>query len=358
MASRSGYKRRWISTARSLVTSAVIPEAKQHLIESDSAGVSEHCETDLETEPPSPKQLRSYDHDSIPPENFDPGFPNSCCNSSSSESTDSGDSDSDANLKTDLIDWVNLYQIKHKAVDSLQKILKESGHDQLPGSATSLIKTARYVPITEKSGMEYIYFPVKEELMRQFLRYPTMMKESVTTLEISLNIEGLPLFKSSNKTLWPVLCGIMNVQPVAIFPVALTYGRSKPTDLLFLQDTVDELNYLLEHGLNVDGKVIPVTLRCIVCDAPARALVKGTKLYSGYFGCDKCAQKGEWIGRIVYPETSLRSRRYSLARDNGKLEIPPAQKLHILSSPAAGCRSILIGQNVDFKFLIDRSIKD
>ena len=206
-------------------------------------------------------------------------------------------------MKTDLIDWVNLYQIKHNAVDSLLKILKESGHDQLPGSARSLIKTARYVPITEKSGMEYIYFPVKEELMRQFLRYPTMMKESVTTLEISLNIEGLPLFKSSNKTLWPVLCGIMNVQPVAIFPVALTYGRSKPTDLLFLQDTVDELNYLLEHGLNVDGKVIPVTLRCIVCDAPARALVKGTKLYSGYFGCDKCAQKGEWIGRIVYPET-------------------------------------------------------
>jgi hypothetical protein len=112
----------------------VIPEAKQHLIESDSAGVSEHSETDLETEPPSPKQLRSYDHDSIPTENFDPGFPNSCCNSSSSESTDSGDSDSDANLKTDLIDWVNLYQIKHSAVDSLQKILKESGHDQLPGS--------------------------------------------------------------------------------------------------------------------------------------------------------------------------------------------------------------------------------
>jgi hypothetical protein len=52
---------------------------------------------------------------------------------------------------------------------------------------------------------------------------------------------------------------------------------------------------------------------------------------------------------------SLRSRRYSQARENGKLEIPPAQKLHILSSPAAGWRSILIGQNVDFEFLIDRS---
>ena len=32
---------------------------------------------------------------------------------------------------------------------------------------------------------------------------------------------------------------------------------------------------------------------------------------------------------------SLRSRRYSRAQ-GGKLEIPPAQKLSILSSPAAG----------------------
>ena len=130
-----------------------------------------------------------------------------------------------------------------------------------------------------------------------------MTEEKVTTLEISLNIDGLPLFKSSNKSLWPVLCGIMNVEPMAIFPVALTYGSSKPTDLLFLEDIVDDLNHLLEHGLNVEGKVIPVVLRCIVCDAPARALIKGTKLYSGYYGCDKCAQKGEWLGRIIYPET-------------------------------------------------------
>ena len=63
---------------------------------------------------------------------------------------------------------MNGYQIKHNAVDSLLKIVKKSGHDQLPGSARSLIKTARYVPLAEKSGMQYIYFPVKEELMEQF----------------------------------------------------------------------------------------------------------------------------------------------------------------------------------------------
>jgi hypothetical protein len=68
--------------------------------------------------------------------------------------------------------------------------------------------------------------------------------------------------------------------------------------------------------------------------------------------CMVCAFLKEMLYLLI---SSLRSRRYSQARENGKLEIPPAQKLHILSSPAAGCRSILIGQNVDFEFLIDRS---
>ena len=36
--------------------------------------------------------------------------------------------------------------------------------------------------------------------------------------------------------------------------------------------------------------------------------------------------------RRLWDNPSLRSRRYSRARENGKLEIPPAQKRHILSS--------------------------
>ena len=52
------------------------------------------------------------------------------------------------------------------------------------------------------------------------------------------------------------------------------------------------------------NRVLSVSLRCCVCDAPARALVKGTKLCSGYFGCDKCAQKGMLVGRVVYPQVN------------------------------------------------------
>ena len=41
----------------------------------------------------------------------------------------------------------------------------------------------------------------------------------------------------------------------------------------------------------------------IVCDAPAKSFVKATKLYSGYFGCDKCSQRGKWASRLIYPES-------------------------------------------------------
>ena len=94
----------------------------------------------------------------------------------------------------------------------------------------------------------------------------------------------------------------MNISPVRIFPVALTYGESKPTDLDFLSDSVRDLNNILKDGLHYGDRVIEVTLRCVICDAPARALVKGSKLYSGYYGCDKCNQRGVWIGRMTFPE--------------------------------------------------------
>ena len=57
---------------------------------------------------------------------------------------------------------------------------------------------------------------------------------------------------------------------------------------------------ILERGVQDGQKVLTVTVRGMVCDAPARALVKSTKLCTGYFGCDKCRQKGKWLGQVTY----------------------------------------------------------
>ena len=56
--------------------------------------------------------------------------------------------------------------------------------------------------------------------------------------------------------------GRMNIDPVKVFPVTLTYGKSKPADLEFLNDIVEDLNLLMNSGLKVGDKNIKITLKC------------------------------------------------------------------------------------------------
>ena len=152
--------------------------------------------------------------------------------------------------------------MKHNAVDELLKLLQRSGHPQLPSTARTLLKTPRAIESSELSGMQYIYFELKEQLLAAFRKYPQNIQENTQHIELSLNVDGLPLHKSSSKSVWPILCAIMNMEVVHVFPVALTYGKSKPTNLEFLNKTIQDLNDLVTNGLKVnilnDEKIIPV----------------------------------------------------------------------------------------------------
>ncbi|KAJ8016323.1 hypothetical protein DPEC_G00006000 [Dallia pectoralis] len=166
----------------------------------------------------------------------------------------SSDSDLDfifagTSLAADLAAWTSEFQVKHNAVDALLKLLKKHGHPQLPSTACTLMRTAREVKTVEKSGMDYLHYPLKEKLVETLDRYPVQLVTDLDTLELSFNVDGLPLFKSSGKSMWPILCAVM-LGPVTIFPTALTCGTKKPTDLAFLEDTVTDLTEVLANGLD------------------------------------------------------------------------------------------------------------
>ena len=103
-------------------------------------------------------------------------------------------------LENELALWVNEYQIKHNAVDSLLHILQRHGHSVLPATARILLGSATEVTTEVRSGMDYIYFRVKTELLKHFKNYSLEYRNSIESLEVSLNIDGLPLFTSSKKT--------------------------------------------------------------------------------------------------------------------------------------------------------------
>lgn len=317
---RVQYKKNWAAASRTLRnakatnTNRDTDEPHQLLFNPVSQdNTSSDTETFFEQNEPSPKHHRvsvlQHIEDTFQHEDNDLSVMGFDCNvSSSSEMED--DALRDISLSERLGEWSNQFLIKQNALDGLLKLLQDHGHPNLPSSARTLLKTAKKIPVQNRSGMDYIYFPLATEIMKHFKKYPAHVINKTESLQISLNVDGLPLFKSSNVSLWPVLCAIVNVKPITVFPVVLTCGASKPTNLDFLEDLITDLGHVLEHGLQDGNKVISVSLRCIVCDAPARAMIKGTKLCSGYFGCDKCRQKGLWVGRVVYPDTrnlSLRS---------------------------------------------------
>lgn len=73
------------------------------------------------------------------------------------------------------------------------------------------------------------------------------------------------------------------------------YGPSKPPDInAYLSEFTAEFGELLKSGVVIENTHYNILLHSFVCDAPARAMVKQIKGHSGYFGCDKCKQQGEW----------------------------------------------------------------
>ena len=125
--------------------------------------------------------------------------------------------------------------------------------------------------------------------------------DSLQSIDLSFNIDGLPIFRSSNVALWPVQCVIANIPDTKPFIVALYSGHHKPKNLDFLHDFVAELKKIMEQGIRIDNSpLIPVHLKCIICDAPAKAQVKGIVQYNGRFGCDYCDVQGEHKGTMLF----------------------------------------------------------
>lgn len=114
------------------------------------------------------------------------------------------------------------------------------------------MQTSRDVAVEMRSGMQYIHLSLQKQLSDTLEQYP---HED----ELSLNVDGLPLFKSSGNSMWPVLCAVQ-LQPVKIFPLVLSFGERKPQNLDFLEEVVADLNAVMCNGLLFRGKMIQVKI--------------------------------------------------------------------------------------------------
>jgi len=225
---------------------------------------------------------------------------------------DSDDSDecnpdiSQPPLDTQLAQWVNKCKIPHDAVGDLLRILKPY-HPSLPLNSKTLLKTPNSFKVKKlRAGGEYCHSGIASGIL-ELCKDKSLPPDRC--LELQFNIDGLPLFKSSNVSLWPILCLIKQVTSSGPYVVGLYSGATKPNDVTeYLSEFVDEALSLVKNGIVIENDHYDVKIHSFVCDAPARAFLKCIKSHSGYSACEKCTQIGEYSGKVIFPSTSASLR--------------------------------------------------
>lgn len=197
--------------------------------------------------------------------------------------------------------WAIKNNIRLIALSELLKILKENGHKSLPKDARTLLKTPAKIDIEKMGSGQYWYGGLRKKLIEIFEK-----NNCSNVLELTLHIDGTPVYKSSKSEFWPTQCDVKGVDMKPFF-VSIYLGASKPRSAEeFLRPLLDEIQDLLANGLIVtkNGKTFTVQIRIdkFILDAPARAFLKCIIGHSGYFSCERCEEPGEFLCKV--PKTT------------------------------------------------------
>lgn len=204
-----------------------------------------------------------------------------------------------------LKDWATNFGVSLIALSALLSILKVH-HPSLPKDARTLLKTQTCISVASLGSGSFYYFGIKKMFSQIFDKVKSVQNHH--NFRLQLNIDGLPLFKSSGIQFWPIL-GMLQGYSKNPVVIALFCGNSKPQSLSeYLKDLICELKSL-SAGFVVNGKTFFLTVSSVICDAPARAFIKGIKSHNGYSGCDKCLQTGIYLNnRMTFPELNATVR--------------------------------------------------
>lgn len=105
-------------------------------------------------------------------------------------------------LKTLLAEWTLKFQIPLVAVNNLLQILTPL-HPELPIDSRTLLKTPISIAIKKLENGEYCHIGIKSGLKNVISPARCFLND---TVQLSFNIDGVPLFSSSNIQIWPISC--------------------------------------------------------------------------------------------------------------------------------------------------------
>ena len=202
-------------------------------------------------------------------------------------------------LNLELARWAAKYNLSRESLNDLLLVLNKYGYEHLQKDARALLKTPRRICTQEICGGFYAYFGVQEGLIRCINKMDVV---DFSEIKLNVNIDGLPLFKSSLLQMWPILGMFLS----DVFIVALYCGKSKPHPVDdFLKDFVLEVKHLCVAGIAFNKRNLKFRLGVFICDAPARGFLKQVVGHTAKHACERCEIVGEYVAhRVVFKAQS------------------------------------------------------
>lgn len=212
------------------------------------------------------------------------------------------------NFQQFLANWAVQEHISQSSLRSLlHGIKKYTCHNcnfNIPSDPRSLLRTPRSTNVSNCSGGQYYHFGLLEGILDVI----SSSKKNIDHISISVNIDGLPLSKSSSQQFWPILGSITGFKQ--IFIIGIYYGTHKPVNSNeYLKKFIDDTKVICEQGIVNNNTNVSCTIDSIICDAPAKAFILQVKGHSGYSSCTKCSTEGAHMNsKMCFPEINASLR--------------------------------------------------
>jgi hypothetical protein len=132
------------------------------------------------------------------------------------------------------------------------------------------------------------------------------------TFNLVLFADSVVYNKSRNKSMWALFSSIVELPPLLrncseniIFHSS--WSGPLPEFNLYLKEYNKTLDYIIQNGIEVEGKLYKLKIHICIADAPARAKLCNSIQFNGKYGCLKCLHPTAHEGHTIYPSlTKLR----------------------------------------------------
>lgn len=206
-----------------------------------------------------------------------------------------------------LKEWAIKHNVNHSALNDLLKLIKPV-HAEFPLDARTLLQTPRKIRTKILEPGHYYHFGL-EKAVQSLLKQYHSAGNSLDRVDVNINVDGLPLTKSSSSQVYPILCTLVENRNVVEI-IGIYQGLEKPKcSNDFLREFVSEAVDLINNGISFENSKYQFFIKSFICDVPAKSFILCTKGHSGYYSCSKCDIEGSYLnGRVCFPDFNFTLR--------------------------------------------------